>query len=41
MLMAQIEAKFSLVKADILRKAISKKNDEELAGLRQEYVRGC
>ena len=41
MLMAQIAAKFSLVKADILRKAISKKNEEELAGLRQEYVRGC
>ena len=41
MLMAQIAAKFSLVKADILRKAISKKNEEELAGLRQEYVSGC
>ena len=41
MLMAQIAAKFSLVKADILRKAISKKNEDELAGLRQEYVRGC
>ena len=41
MLMAQIAAKFSLVKADILRKAISKKNEEEIAGLRQEYVRGC
>ena len=41
MLMAQIAAKFSLVKADILRKAISKKNEEELAGLRQEYVCGC
>ena len=41
MLMAQIAAKFSLVKADILRKAISKKNEVELAGLRQEYVRGC
>ncbi len=41
MLMAQIAAKFSLVKADILRKAISKKNEEELAGLRQEYVLGC
>lgn len=41
MLMAQIAAKFSLVKADILRKAISKKNEEELAGLRQEYVRSC
>lgn len=41
MLMAQIAAKFSLVKANILRKAISKKNEEELAGLRQEYVRGC
>ena len=41
MLMAQIAAKFSLVKADILRKAISKKDEEELAGLRQEYVLGC
>lgn len=41
MLMAQIAAKFSLVKADILRKAISKKNEEELAGFRQEYVLGC
>ena len=41
MLMAQIAAKFSLVKADILRKAISKKNEDELAGLRLEYVRGC
>jgi len=41
MLMAQVAAKFSLVKADILRKAISKKNEEELAGLRQEYVLGC
>lgn len=41
MLMAQIAAGFSLVKADILRKAISKKNEKELAGLKQEYIDGC
>ena len=38
---AQIAAGFSLSKADILRKAMSKKNEKELAALRNDFMSGC
>lgn len=41
MLMAQKMAGFSLAKADVLRKAMSKKKPEEIAGLREDFIKGC
>ena len=41
MLVAQRMAGFSLARADILRKAMSKKDSAELAGLRQEFIQGA
>lgn len=38
---AQIAAGFSLARADTLRHAISKKNEKELASLREEFIEGC
>lgn len=38
---AQVMAGFSLGKADILRKAMSKKKMAELEGLRQDFISGC
>ena len=41
MLTARIAAGFSLARADVLRKAISKKKESELAGMRNDFIRGC
>ena len=41
MLMAQHLAGFTLAEADILRKAMGKKNPEMMASLRQKFVAGC
>ncbi|MCR5795489.1 MAG: DNA polymerase III subunit alpha [Solobacterium sp.] len=41
MLTAQIAAGFSLSRADILRKAMSKKNEKELSALQNEFMNGC
>ena len=41
MLTAQICAGFSLARADVLRKAMSKKKEDELAALREEFISGC
>ena len=41
MQIAQIMADFTLAKADILRKAMSKKNEEELKALENEFIGGC
>lgn len=41
MQIAQIMANFTLAKADILRKAMSKKNEEELKALENEFIGGC
>ncbi|MBQ1355714.1 MAG: DNA polymerase III subunit alpha, partial [Solobacterium sp.] len=41
MLTARIAAGFSLARADVLRKAISKKKESELAGMRSDFIRGC
>ncbi len=41
MMIAQRMASFSLAKADILRKAMSKKNKEELESLSQEFIDGA
>ncbi len=38
---AQVMAGFSLGKADILRKAMSKKKMSELEGLRADFIQGC
>ena len=38
---AEIVAGFSLGKADVLRRAISKKNETEMSALRQEFIRGA
>ena len=38
---AQIMAGFSLAKADILRKAMSKKNAKELKNLEEQFIEGC
>ena len=37
----QIMAGFSLSKADILRKAMSKKNPDELSKLKDDFIKGC
>jgi len=41
MLALQKAAGFSLGKADILRRAISKKKSDVMTGMRQEFVKGC
>lgn len=41
MQIAKVMANFSLGKADILRKAMSKKNKEELLKLRDDFIKGC
>ena len=41
MLMAQQMAGFSLGKADVLRKAMSKKKPEEIAALQGDFIKGC
>jgi DNA polymerase III subunit alpha len=41
MQIAQVSAGFSLAKADILRKAISKKKDNEIQALKTEFIVGC
>ena len=41
MQVVQIIAGFSLGKADILRKAISKKQSKEMEGLRKDFINGC
>lgn len=40
MQVSQVMAGFSLSKADILRKAISKKKEKEIISLRQEFIQG-
>ena len=41
MLVAQTMAGFSLARADILRKAMSKKDSQELAALKDEFIKGA
>ena len=41
MLTARIAAGFSLSKADILRKAMSKKKEKEIENLRSDFLAGC
>ena len=41
MKIAQVMAGFSLSRADILRKAMSKKNANELIKLKQDFIAGC
>lgn len=41
MQVAQVMAGFSLSKADILRKAMSKKKESELLKLQQDFIQGC
>lgn len=41
MLTAQKAAGFSLGKADVLRKAMSKKKESEMLALRDEFIKGC
>lgn len=41
MLTAEVYAGFSLARADVLRKAMSKKKESELAALKQEFIRGA
>ena len=41
MLTARIAAGFTLAKADVLRKAMSKKNEKELANLQEDFIKGC
>lgn len=41
MLTAEICAGFSLGRADVLRKAMSKKKEDELAALKDEFIGGC
>ncbi len=41
MMTARIAAGFSLGKADILRKAMSKKNEKQIEGLRSDFMRGA
>jgi len=41
MIITQKIAGFTLAKADILRKAISKKNEAEISALRQDFIAGC
>ena len=41
MKITQIVAGFSLGKADILRKAVSKKNEEQMQSLREEFLEGA
>ena len=41
MLVAQRMAGFSLARADVLRKAMSKKSSKELAKLQEEFIAGC
>lgn len=41
MQVAQKMAGFSLAKADILRKAMSKKNAKELSDLQRDFIQGC
>lgn len=41
MLVAQRMAGFSLARADVLRKAMSKKSSKELAKLQEEFIEGC
>lgn len=41
MQISQIMAGFSLGKADILRKAMSKKKEKELVGLKEDFLHGC
>jgi DNA polymerase III subunit alpha len=41
MLITQKIAGFSLAKADILRKAVSKKKEDEILALKQDFVSGC
>lgn len=41
MKIAQVMAGFSLGKADILRKAMSKKNKDELMKLSEDFINGC
>jgi DNA polymerase-3 subunit alpha len=41
MMTARIAAGFSLARADVLRRAISKKKAKELEGLKEEFLKGC
>jgi DNA polymerase-3 subunit alpha len=41
MLVAQKMAGFSMARADVLRKAMSKKSSKELAKLQEEFIEGC
>jgi DNA polymerase III subunit alpha len=41
MLVTQRIAGFSLAKADILRKAVSKKKEDEILALKQDFITGC
>ena len=41
MQVSQVMANFSLAKADILRKAMSKKKESELVNLKQDFISGC
>ena len=41
MQVSQVMANFSLAKADILRKAMSKKKESELVKLKQDFIQGC
>ncbi|MFV0380474.1 MAG: DNA polymerase III subunit alpha [Anaerorhabdus sp.] len=41
MQIAQVMASFSLAKADIMRKAMSKKNENVLASLKTDFIKGC
>lgn len=41
MLITQKIAGFSLAKADILRKAVSKKKEDEILALKQDFISGC
>ncbi len=41
MLVTQRIAGFSLAKADILRKAVSKKKEDEILALKQDFISGC
>lgn len=41
MQVAQVMASFSLSRADILRKAMGKKDAQELSSMKQEFIEGC
>lgn len=41
MQVAQVMAGFTLAKADVLRKAMSKKNSNDLEALKHDFIKGC